>query len=65
MRLPADQRASLAARLIASLDQAPAEPHAESLWAAEARRRAEELAGGKVEAVPAERAFANARSRLR
>ena len=65
MSLPANQRARLAARLIASLDREPAEPDAESLWAIEAQRRAEELASGEVEEVPAERALAKARARLR
>jgi putative addiction module component (TIGR02574 family) len=62
MRLPARSRAQLAERLIASLDQGPADPDAEALWAAEAQRRAEELASGKI---PAEAVLTEARAALR
>lgn len=64
MRLPARSRARLAQRLIASLDQGPVEPDAEKLWRAEARRRAEDLASGKVKAVPAEKVLRRARAAL-
>jgi len=65
MRLPACLRARLAERLIASLDQDLADADAESLWAIEAQRRAEELAAGKVEGIPAEQTLAKARATLR
>jgi putative addiction module component (TIGR02574 family) len=64
MRLPPRSRARLAERLIASLEQEPADPHAEKLWTAEAQRRVDELAGGKLEAVPAETVLARARAAL-
>jgi putative addiction module component (TIGR02574 family) len=65
MRLPPDSRARLAERLIASLEPEPADPDAEKSWAAEVQRRAEELASGKVEGVPAKTVLARARATLR
>jgi putative addiction module component (TIGR02574 family) len=65
MRLTARARARLAERLIASLDQEPADPDAEKLWIAEAQRRAEELASGKVKGVPLEKVLKKARASLR
>jgi putative addiction module component (TIGR02574 family) len=62
MKLPAYLRAQLAERLIASLDQDHVDADAEALWAAEARRRAEELDTGKVAGISAERALAKARA---
>jgi putative addiction module component (TIGR02574 family) len=65
MRLPARSRAQLAQRLLASLDQELAGPDAEKLWVAEAQRRAEELASGKVKAIPARQVLKKARAALR
>jgi putative addiction module component (TIGR02574 family) len=65
MRLPARLRASLAERLIASLDQEPADADVVALWVVEAERRADELALGKTEAIPAEQALAKARAAVR
>ncbi len=65
MSLPLRSRARLAERLIASLDRGRADPDADELWAAEAQRRAEELASGKIEEIPAETVLAKARAALR
>ena len=65
MRLPPRSRARLAQRLIASLEQEPADSDAEALWVAEAQQRAEELASGKVNGIPAETALTKARAELR
>jgi putative addiction module component (TIGR02574 family) len=65
MKLPADLRARLAERLIASLDPDAIDTDAETQWAVEAQRRAEEFAAGKVEGIPAEQALARARAALR
>jgi putative addiction module component (TIGR02574 family) len=65
MRLPPRSRARLAQRLIASLEQEPADPDAEALWIAEAQRRAEELASGKVDGIPVETVLTKARAALR
>ncbi len=65
MSLPPRSRARLAERLIASLDRGPPDPDADELWAAEALRRGEELASGKIEGVPAETVLRKARAALR
>jgi putative addiction module component (TIGR02574 family) len=64
LKLPPEQRARLAERLISSLDQS-SDPDSEQLWIREAERRLEELESGRVEAVPAERVIESARSSLR
>jgi putative addiction module component (TIGR02574 family) len=57
LQLPADQRARLLERLMASLEQ---DSEAESAWDAEAARRNAELDGGRVKPV----AFEDAMTRL-
>lgn len=64
LKLPPEQRARLAQRLISSLDQA-ADPESEQLWIREAERRLDELESGQAEPVPAERVIDKARSSLR
>jgi putative addiction module component (TIGR02574 family) len=65
MRLPVRSRARLAERLLASLDDEPADPDAEKLWADEAQRRAEEIASGRVKGIPAGKVLRKARAALR
>lgn len=60
-RLPPQDRAHLARVLLESLDD---EPELEPAWLEEAERRAAELLGGAVEAIPAADALVNARHRL-
>jgi putative addiction module component (TIGR02574 family) len=62
--LPPDERARLAARLLASLEGI-AEPEAETLWLAEAERRLAELESGATVSAPADEAFRKSRSALR
>ncbi len=64
LKLPPEQRARLAQRLISSLDQA-SDPESEKLWIREAERRLEELESGSVEPVPAEGVLEKVRSSLR
>jgi putative addiction module component (TIGR02574 family) len=64
LKLPPEQRARLAERLISSLDQSE-DPDSEELWIREAERRLDELESGGVEPVPGERVIENARSSLR
>ena len=64
LKLPPEQRAPLAERLISSLDQA-ADPDSEDLRIRAAERRLEELKSGRVEPIPAERVVEKARSSLR
>jgi putative addiction module component (TIGR02574 family) len=53
--LPREDRARLAEALLASLEE---EAEIEQAWRDEVRRRAAELDAGTVEAIPAERVFA-------
>lgn len=64
LKLPPEERARLAERLISSLDAKP-DVDSEALWVREAKRRLAELESGAVEPVPAERVISNARSSLR
>jgi putative addiction module component (TIGR02574 family) len=64
LNLSRKERARLAQRLIASLDQEP-EADTEKLWLHEAERRLSELKSGKVTGIPAERVIRKARSALR
>jgi putative addiction module component (TIGR02574 family) len=64
LKLPPEERARLAQRLISSLDQA-SDPESEELWIRESERRLEELESGSVASVPAERVVEKARSSLR
>ena len=64
LKLPAEQRARLAERLISSLDQ-QTDADCEELWIQEAERRLDELDSGRAEAIPAERVIEKARSTLR
>ena len=60
LQLPAPQRARLAERLIASLDE---EADHEQAWAEEVQRRLAELQDGQVQAIPAADVLTNARAR--
>lgn len=51
--LPAKDRTYLAEQLLASLDEADLEQQ----WAAEARRRRDEVRSGRVKAIPAEEVY--------
>jgi putative addiction module component (TIGR02574 family) len=62
LKLPASDRARLAERLIASLDE---DAEVEKAWAAEVRRRDGELESGAAEAIGLEDALASIRARYR
>ena len=53
LKLEVHDRAALAQRLLASLEEL-SEEEAERLWAEEAQRRLEEYRAGRARAVPAE-----------
>ena len=59
LKLPASERARLAERLMASLDE---EAEVDLAWIEEARRRDEELESGAVEALPLEDSLRDLRS---
>jgi putative addiction module component (TIGR02574 family) len=62
LKLTTSERAHLAERLIASLDE---DGEIEEAWAAEVVRRIAEIEGGHVQMIPAEEAIARARASLR
>nr|WP_298165772.1 addiction module protein [uncultured Pseudomonas sp.] len=61
LRLPKEERAQLIQRLVLSLET-PSEEELRSDWLLEARRRAEELDSGSVQAVPADEVMRKARA---
>jgi hypothetical protein len=64
MELPSQSRAELADRLVQSLD-AEDLGNIEALWVSEARRRRDEVRGGKVETIPGDSATRKVRESLR
>jgi len=64
LELPAEDRAQLAERLLASLE-ALADPEAESLWLEESERRLAELESGASTGAPADEVFRKSRTALR
>jgi putative addiction module component (TIGR02574 family) len=63
MRLPAEDRARLAVRLLSSLEETTESPEKiEKLWIAEAERRFQELRDGVVKGIPAREVFAELRA---
>lgn len=61
LSMPRGERARLAERLLASLDEGA---EIEDAWAAEVRRRLEAYRNGEIEAVPAEDVIREARRRV-
>jgi putative addiction module component (TIGR02574 family) len=61
LKLPAADRARLAQRLIASLDE---DAEIEAAWAAEVRRRDEDLKSGAVKGILVEDALTTIRTRF-
>jgi putative addiction module component (TIGR02574 family) len=62
MQLTRAERARLAERLIASLDE---DVEIEQVWAEEVRRRVEELQSGAVQSIPGEQVFAELKDLFR
>lgn len=64
LKLPAEERASLAQQLIESLDETGDEDPAtvERAWAEEIKRRLREIREGHVKTIPWDEAMANARA---
>jgi len=60
LSLPTEKRAELADRIVESLDAAELN-RIDKLWAAESRRRLEEILQGKIETIPGDEALARAR----
>ncbi|WP_339412353.1 addiction module protein [Pseudomonas sp. EA_35y_Pfl2_R5] len=64
LHLPKKERAQLIQRLVLSLES-PSEEELRSDWLLEARRRAEELDSGSVQAVPGDEVIKKARALIR
>jgi len=64
LSLDVHDRAALAERLLASLEES-SEEEAERLWAEEAQRRLDEYRAGRAKAVPAQEVAKNAESLFR
>jgi len=65
LRLTAEDRARLAVRLLDSLEQTTESPEEiEKLWLATAERRFQELRDGVVQGIPAQKVFAELRSKF-
>ena len=67
LTLPIDERADVAAELLASLDESGADDPAEveTAWAAEIERRARRVMAGESQGVPWEEVRARAEAELR
>ena len=64
LRLPPEDRARLAVRLLTSLEEtAESAEEIEKLWIAEAERRFQELRSGAVQGIPAREVFAELRAK--
>jgi putative addiction module component (TIGR02574 family) len=64
LHLPREERAQLIQRLVLSLES-PSEEELRSDWLLEARRRAEELDSGSVQAVPGEEVIRKAKALIK
>lgn len=64
LHLPKEERALLIQRLVLSLE-APSEEELRSDWLLEARRRADELDNGSVQAVPGDEVMSKARTLIK
>ncbi len=65
LQLSEEERARLAVRLLASLEEEAESPEeVEKLWLAEAEQRFEELRTGVVRGIPAREVFAQLRAKL-
>jgi putative addiction module component (TIGR02574 family) len=63
LALPTEQRALLADRLVESLDAGEVS-RLDQLWAAEAKRRRDEVRQGRVQTIPGDEALARVRRSL-
>jgi putative addiction module component (TIGR02574 family) len=65
LQLSDEDRARLAVRLLASLEEEADSPEViEKLWVVEAERRFQELRDGVVQGIPAREVFAKLRAKL-
>jgi len=65
LALSTEERGALIDRLIASLDDEPAEEGVEEAWEIEIKRRVDEIRSGKAKTIPGEEALRRLRARRR
>jgi len=65
LALSTEERGALIDRLVASLDDEPAEEGVEEAWAIEIKRRVDEIRSGKVKTIPGREALRRLRARRR
>jgi len=65
MQLSSRERGLLIDRLVESLDDEPADADAEEAWAAEIKRRVDDVRSGKVKMIPGEEVEREMAARLR
>ena len=68
LKLPHEERAQLAGKLVESLDESQeelSESEWEAVWLAECERRLEEVRAGRMTERPADEVFAEARARAK
>jgi putative addiction module component (TIGR02574 family) len=64
LRLPPEERAEVAHKLLLSLEEETEEPEAQTEWSAELERRAREVLDGSVKTVPWEQVEERISARL-
>ncbi|HSY92863.1 MAG TPA: addiction module protein [Candidatus Binatus sp.] len=65
LALSAQERSLLIDRLIASLDEEPAEEGVEAAWDDEIRRRIDDIRSGRVKTIPGEQVLGRLKARQR
>ena len=63
--LSTQERGLLIDRLIASLDEEPAEEGVEAAWDEEIKRRVDDIRSGRVKTIPGEQVLGRLKARLR
>jgi len=65
LALSTQERGLLIDRLIASLDEGPAEEGVEAAWDEEVKRRVDDIRSGRVKTIPGEQVLGRLKARLR
>ncbi|HZI12293.1 MAG TPA: addiction module protein [Myxococcus sp.] len=65
LRLPPEERARLAHKLLLSLEEGESAPDVEAEWASELERRAQDVLSGKAKTYDARQAVEEVRTQLR
>jgi putative addiction module component (TIGR02574 family) len=65
LALSTQERGALISRLIANLDDAPAEVGVEAAWDGEIKRRVEDIRSGRVKTIPGRQVLERLKARLK